>query len=99
MVITPVQRTGLIVKANDAAVSPDAEGRFVVPVTDDTNISIANDGHVGVNDILEGENGEAVSLEVYNLQGIRVLSNASAADVRNLPAGIYIVNGKKVAIK
>lgn len=99
VVITPVQRTGLIVKANDAAVSPDAEGRFVVPVTADTSISIANDGHVGVNDILEGENGEAVSFEVYNLQGIRVLSNASADDVRNLPAGIYIVNGKKVAIK
>lgn len=99
VVITPVQRAGLIVKANDATVSPDAEGRFVVPVTADTNISIANDGHVGVNDILEGENGEAVSFEVYNLQGIRVLSNASADDVRNLPAGIYIVNGKKVAIK
>lgn len=99
VVITPVQRTGLIVKANDEAVSPDAEGRFVVPVTADTNISIANDGHVGVNDILEGENGEAVSFEVYNLQGIRVLSNATADDVRNLPAGIYIVNGKKVAIK
>lgn len=99
VVITPVQRAALIVKANDATVSPDAEGRFVVPVTADTNISIANDGHVGVNDILEGENGEAVSFEVYNLQGIRVLSNASADDVRNLPAGIYIVNGKKVAIK
>lgn len=99
VVITPVQRTGLIVKANDASVNPDAEGRFVVPVTADTNISIANDGHSGVNDILEGENGEAVSFEVYNLQGIRVLSNASADDVRNLPAGIYIVNGKKVVIK
>lgn len=99
VVITPVQRTGLIVKANDASVNPDAEGRFVVPVTADTNISIANDGHSGVNDILEGENGEAVSFEVYNLQGIRVLSNASADDVRNLPAGIYIVNGNKVAIK
>lgn len=99
VVITPVQRTGLIVKANDSSVNPDAEGRFVVPVTADTNISIANDGHSGVNDILEGENGEAVSFEVYNLQGIRVLSNASADDVRNLPAGIYIVNGKKVVIK
>lgn len=99
VVITPVQRTGLIVKANDSSVNPDAEGRFVVPVTADTNISIANDGHSGVNDILEGENGEAVSFEVYNLQGIRVLRNASADDVRNLPAGIYIVNGKKVVIK
>lgn len=99
VVITPVQRAGLIVKANNAAVTPDAEGRFVVPVTADTNISVTSDGNTGVNDILGGENGEAVSFEVYNLQGIRVLSNASADDVRNLPAGIYIVNGKKVAIK
>lgn len=35
-------------------------------------------------------------LNVFNMQGVQVLSGASAADFNNLPAGVYIVNGKKV---
>lgn len=42
----------------------------------------------GVNSLV-GEEGE---VEVYNLQGVRVRGE-------NLPAGIYIVNGKKVVIR
>lgn len=37
--------------------------------------------------------------DVYNLQGLKVASNASAEEINNLPAGIYIINGKKVAIR
>jgi len=37
--------------------------------------------------------------DVYNMQGIRVLSGADAAAVKRLPAGIYIINGKKVILK
>lgn len=37
---------------------------------------------------------------VYNLQGMPVRSNVSATEaLENLPAGIYIVNGKKYAVK
>jgi hypothetical protein len=32
---------------------------------------------------------------VYNLQGVKLFDNASQAQIKNLPAGIYIVNGKK----
>lgn len=38
-----------------------------------------------------GENDENV--EIYNLQGVRV------TNISNLPAGIYIVNGKKINVK
>lgn len=39
------------------------------------------------------------SYEVYNAQGIRLLSTASKAQVKTLPAGLYIVNGQKVIVK
>lgn len=39
------------------------------------------------------------SYDVFNLQGIRILSGADAATVKSLPAGIYIINGKKMVIK
>lgn len=40
------------------------------------------------------ENGD-----VYGVDGVLVLRNASAADVQALPAGLYIHNGKKVVVK
>lgn len=42
---------------------------------------------------------ESDTVTVYNLQGIRVLKGAEKAAVNNLPAGLYIVNGKKVIVK
>ena len=48
---------------------------------------------------IEGVGAESGLFTVYNLQGILVLSDATADDVKALPAGIYIVNGKKVALK
>lgn len=46
-------------------------------------------------DVLNADN----HFEVYSLQGIRLLNTGDASAVRRLPAGIYIVNGKKVIIK
>lgn len=51
----------------------------------------------GVERILT-ENFE-ISGNVYNLQGIKVMENATRERVSQLPAGIYIVNGHKVCIK
>ena len=36
--------------------------------------------------------------KVYNLQGVRVLESKDASGLDRLPAGIYIINGKKVMI-
>ncbi|MCM1452155.1 MAG: right-handed parallel beta-helix repeat-containing protein [Clostridium sp.] len=44
-------------------------------------------------------NGAQDRADVYNMQGIRVAAGASAEEISNLPAGIYIVNGKKVAVR
>ena len=39
------------------------------------------------------------SFKVFNLQGVKVLETKDASAVKALPAGIYIVNGKKTYIK
>lgn len=41
----------------------------------------------------------AVSRTVFNLQGMPVLENATAADFNNLPAGLYIFNGRKYVVR
>lgn len=50
----------------------------------------------GVDDIVA--DGEAKPTDVFNLQGIRVLSNATRDDIRLLPPGIYIAGGKKIVV-
>lgn len=49
----------------------------------------------GVENVALPEDG---TLNVYNLQGVRVRGVENADDLRNLPKGIYIVNGRKIAI-
>lgn len=47
---------------------------------------------------VDGVDGESVQkYNVYDLQGVKVLSNAS--DLSGLAPGVYIVNGKKIKIK
>lgn len=49
--------------------------------------------------VAEGITTESSSYPVYNVQGGLVKANASKADMNNLPAGMYIVNSKKVVIR
>lgn len=76
------------------------EGFLIVTVDGEMNISpdiwleytISRDSGV---DILNGDS----HFDVYSLQGIRLLTTDDASAVRRLPAGIYIVNGRKVVIR
>ena len=47
---------------------------------------------------IESVEVDTVLYRVYTLQGLLLLDNASATEVAKLPAGLYIVNGKKVNI-
>lgn len=47
---------------------------------------------------IEGISSAKEVFTVYNLQGVKVLSGASASEVNGLRKGVYIVNGKKVII-
>lgn len=78
------------VKLNEAAPVESVEGAHTFTVEGNTavKLSATNSAVIAV----EAEDADAATRTVYNLQGIRV--NADS-----LPAGIYIIDGKKVAVK
>ena len=55
----------------------------------------------GIRDIVE-EDDAAAPADVFNLQGVQVLRNATEAEINELPAGIYIIRqgntAKKIAV-
>lgn len=60
------------------------------------NLTFEGDEPLAVESV-EAENG---IVNVYNLQGICVKKGVKTAEaIENLPAGLYIVNGKKVLVK
>ena len=76
------------------AVNIDENGVYNIVITKDTEIVIDN-----TNSIESIAGNEATDNNVYNLQGILVIKNASAEQINALPAGLYIVNGKKVVVR
>lgn len=64
------------------------------------NSTILTTNHVsgeltGVESVLKG-NAKA---DVYNLSGVKIASKFNASAVNALPAGVYVVNNKKVLVK
>ncbi len=70
------------------------DGVYTFDTESDTGVSVAATS--SIEDILAESDGNA---DVYNLQGIRVFRGATADDIAALPAGIYIINGTKIAVK
>lgn len=82
------------VTVDGATVEADADGKYNVVVTKETNIVVDK-----TNAIEEVVEVETLNNNVYNLQGILVIKNATESQINALPAGLYIINGKKVAVK
>ncbi len=81
----------LLVMVNGQIV-PASEGKHTFAVDGNSEVKIYNAATSGIGAI----EAEAASAPVYNLQGIKV---AEASSFEALPAGLYIVNGKKVVKK
>ena len=92
--ITLDSTSGAQVVVDGEAASVDENGVYNVAITKDTEIVIDN-----TNSIESIAGNEATDNNVYNLQGILVIKNASAEQINALPAGLYIVNGKKVVVR
>ena len=82
------------VTVDGAIVEADADGKYNVVITKETNIVVDK-----TNAIEEVVEVETLNNNVYNLQGILVVKNATESQINALPAGLYIINGKKVAVK
>jgi len=54
-------------------------------------------GQTGIDTI--GTDDESATVTVYNLQGMQVMRDAPRENLSNLPAGLYIVNGRKMVIR
>lgn len=76
----------IAVTANGEEVAP-ADGVFTFDVNADTQFKVVTNTADGVN-VVSSQNARVI----YNLQGVRM-------NGKNLPAGIYIVNGKSVIVK
>lgn len=90
-----VAGSNLKVSVNGTAVVADADGKYVFTVTEaTTKVEVTTDGTVGVDNVaVDATDADA---PVYNLSGVRVATRATAG---NLPAGIYIMDGKKFVVK
>lgn len=67
----------------------DATSTFSLTVLFDTNVDS------GVESVWAAEG----KVTAYSISGVRVLDNADPEAMKSLPAGLYIVNGKKTVIK
>lgn len=76
------------VTANDKALSANEDGVYTVDINENTTI-LAGGEATAI------ENANAVlNNNVYSLQGVLLLQNATDAQINSLPAGMYIINGK-----
>lgn len=82
------------VSVNGTGLEANEDGEFVFTVSETaTNVKIA-EKQSGIRNVAVDDN--AADTPVFNLQGIRVATRATAGD---LPAGIYISGGKKIVVK
>ena len=68
------------------------------PVSCDLNFTWTIGDATGINTVVVAGEGEGV-YDVYTVGGVRVMSTDDASQLNSLPAGLYIINGKKHVLK
>lgn len=77
-----------VATANGKALAADADGVYSLDINENTTI-LAGDEATSI------ENAQtALGNNVYSLQGVLLLRDATEAQIKALPAGTYIINGK-----
>lgn len=96
---TQVDITGenIAVEVNGEAVTADEDGKYSFVVSQDTNVKIKSSSS-GIEEIA-GAKAAFKDNNVYNLQGILIMKNATDEQISSLAAGMYIINGQKVVRK
>lgn len=90
-----VAGSGLELAVNGTALEANEDQNFVFTVTEaTTSVKITADGSTGVDNVAVDNTTE--NTPVYNLNGIRVATRATAG---NLPAGIYVMDGRKFVVR
>lgn len=94
----------LLVRVEDGTltigVKKDVETANDWTIFDNFELSYLGEECVAIDGInADGTGINADNFAVYTLTGVLVKAEANKADLKNLPAGIYIVNGKKYLVK
>lgn len=82
--------------ANGEKVNPDENGVYNVTLDASKKIIVRKNTSAGIESVAVKE---GVPADVYNVSGVAVLRNATQEQINALPAGIYIVAGRKVVVK
>ena len=90
--IAPAGDAPIYVMNGEKVLTPAEDGTYKVTVTEDTALTLSSTSLTGIEEVTA--NDAADKNAVYNLQGVKVANRADA--LRNLPAGVYVVGGKKV---
>lgn len=85
---------GVDVTVNGELIEADAYGVVSFYVNADTVVVIEEGSWVGVSSVAAG-----ATSGVYSLQGYRIRRAATAQDLKDLPEGLYIIDGHKVKIR
>ena len=93
--ITPDEGETITVTVNDAPVEI-ADGKYTFVTDGATDVNIQGK-QSGIDTI--GADAAKADRDVYNLQGIKVLDNATPDQVKALPSGLYIQGGQKIVVK
>lgn len=91
--ITPKAGKAISVKLDGTPLSAGVDGAYSFVADGDKDIDISSTSGIGSIDGNTAETGN-----VYNVAGICVLRDANEEAVYTLPAGIYIFNGRKIAV-
>lgn len=93
---TPITITGALeVDEYGIRFTPDEDGNFNFILDRDYNLVI--DATTGA--ILVGADAKANNGNVYNAQGMLIIENATAEQIKALAPGLYIINGVKRVIR
>jgi hypothetical protein len=93
--VTPEEETKVTVLFNDAEVELNEEsGAYEFTAKESGNLVISAEKS-GVNAITSAK----VNGNVYSIDGVMIYRNASQEQINTLPAGLYIINNKKVVVR
>ncbi|MDE6152181.1 MAG: hypothetical protein K2G12_09395, partial [Prevotella sp.] len=88
--IKPAEDYDVCVKVDGTDLEAGEDGAFVITVNKNTAITVSLPIGTGINAVGAEKFSNA---GVYNMQGVRM---AGDTDMKQMPAGVYIVNGRKV---
>lgn len=92
--IVPEKVNEVVVKVNGVEQTLQ-DDRYVISIDSDSEITVEKGIPSGVSEFI----GDEDKVDVYSLQGIRVLRGVDPSQIKDLPAGIYIISGKKTVVR